>query len=90
MDIVTRLMSALTPRAVDTVTWLPREQNKLYPNGTAVSTYGSYTEISEAITVVLKRYSWSNIGKHLYFTVALPDIFPLASYTFCFDFRFIR
>ena len=53
MDIVTRLMSALTPRAVDTVTWLPREQNKLYPNGTAISTYGSYTEISEAITVAL-------------------------------------
>ena len=64
MDIVTKLMSAL-PHPVDTVTWLPRQQTKLFPNGTALSTYGSYTEISDAFIVVLKQYSWSNIGECL-------------------------
>ena len=62
MDIVAKLMSAL-PQPVNTVTWLPRERSKLYPNGTAISTYGSFSEISDAITVVLNRYSWKNIGK---------------------------
>ena len=61
MDIVTKLMSAL-PEPVDAVTWLPREQSKLYPNGTAISTYGSFTDFSDAIAVVLNRYSWKNIG----------------------------
>ena len=75
MDIVAKLMSAL-PQPVNTVTWLPRERSKLYPNGTAISTYGSFTEISDAITIVLNRYSWKNIGK--------PNILILENHMFNF------
>ena len=65
MDFVTKLMSVLQP-PVPTITWLPQQQSQSYPkdsNITVISTYGSFTDIANAVVVILKQFYWSNIGK---------------------------
>lgn len=62
MDLVVKLMFKLKP-TTPIITWLPRSRSKSYPNDSAISTATSFDDVTDALVVTMKHFTWKKVGK---------------------------